>query len=369
MKAFATYIWSDGTTPTARLRSKIRGVDVGHQYKESGPTGGPPQFSIPKVEAFPVWAFDGSSTNQASGGDSDLLLKPIKVIADPTRNSTYLVLCEVFYPNKKAHESNTRATLRQTLQKIPVEAEPWVGFEQEYTMYSEGRPLGWPENGDPPAQGPYYCSVGAETAYGRPLSSAHMKACSEANLSICGSNAEVMIGQWEYQIGGPKVNLLTSCDDLILSRWLLECLGEYASPSITISYDPKPVKGDWNGAGCHTNFSTSAMRSEGGLDLIKDACESLGEDVEELLSNYGHDYESRLTGAHETCRYDEFKWGIGDRTASVRIPTAVAMDGYGYLEDRRPNANCDPYQVCNAILNRTKKHILSYNQSSNLFNR
>lgn len=369
MKAFATYIWLDGTKPTAQLRSKTKVVSISHQNEEIEHTEALGQFFIPRAEAFPTWAFDGSSTNQASGADSDRLLKPIRAVVDPTRGSSYLVLCEVLYPNKKVHESNTRAALREMLQKIPAEAEPWVGFEQEYTMYSEGRPLGWPEDGEPPAQGPYYCSVGANVAYGRHLARAHMQACAEANLSLCGANAEVMIGQWEYQIGGVEVNLLTACDDLILSRWLLQQLGEIVPPIITISYDPKPMKGDWNGAGCHTNFSTKAMRSEGGLDLIKDCCEALGEDVEELLLSYGHDYESRLTGAHETCRYDEFKWGIGDRTASVRIPTAVAMDGYGYLEDRRPNANCDPYQVCNAILNRTKKHILSYNQSSNLFNR
>ena len=339
MKIFATYIWMDGTKPTALLRSKTKVINL---VRSSAAL---------TIADFPLWAFDGSSTNQAEGGDSDRLLKPVKAVMDPTRSNSQLVLCEVLSPNHEPHESNTRAILRETLNQIPLGTHPCVGFEQEYTMYSDGRPLGWPKNGRPDPQGPYYCSVGKSVAPGRILSGAHMRACAEADLAICGTNAEVMLGQWEYQIGGPDVSFLTACDDLILSRWILQRLGE--DVGIDISYDPKPVQGDWNGAGCHTNFSTEHMRASGGLDHIKAACDALGKNVQACLDVYGDDYQSRLTGAHETCSYSEYRWGVGDRTASVRIPTAVALNERGYLEDRRPNANCDPYKVGTAILRST----------------
>ena len=310
----------------------------------------PGQTEEPTIESFPLWQFDGSSTNQAEGNASDCMLKPVRFIPDPIRGAEcYLVLCEVFNTDGTPHPTNTRAQLRSILDAGVNAEESWFGFEQEYTLYEGSRPLGFPsERRFPAAQGPYYCGVGAEEVYGRELVEAHLEACIEAGVSIVGINAEVMPGQWEYQIGGPDQGPLKASDDLWFSRWLLYRLGEEFGISATL--DPKPVTGDWNGAGLHTNFSTAAMRAPGGIKAIHAACEAMRGRIQEHLDAYGAGYEMRLTGHHETCRYDEYKYGVSDRTASVRIPMLVDQEGCGYLEDRRPNANADPYQVAEVLL-------------------
>ena len=341
MAIIGEYIWIDGGLPTRKLRSKTKivpGLSADHDVALSD---------------FPKWQFDGSSTNQAEGDASDCILDPVRIVPDPVRgHGAYLVLCEVFNADGRPHATNTRAELRTVLEQGAGDTEAWFGFEQEYTMYEGSRPLGFPsERRFPAAQGPYYCGVGADEVYGRDLVEAHLDACLEAGLMIVGINAEVMPGQWEYQIGGPGADPLTASDDLWLSRWLLYRLGEEIGVSATL--DPKPVPGDWNGAGMHTNFSTQEMRDPGGIRAINAACENMGNYIEEHLAAYGAGYEMRLTGHHETCRYDEFKFGVSDRTASVRIPALVAKQECGYLEDRRPNANADPYEVCNVLLKTT----------------
>lgn len=326
------YIWMDGHAPTQKLRSKTKVLE--------GP--------IKSIKDLPDWGFDGSSTNQAEGNNSDCLLKPVYKVPDPIRGGDdLLVMCEVMNADRTVHDSNTRAHLREISEEYESE-KAWFGIEQEYTLFDGRNPLGWPEGGYPAPQGPFYCGVGADEVYGRDIVEEHLQLCMDAGLEISGINAEVMPGQWEYQIGplGP----LESGDQMWLSRWLLYRIAEDYGVSATLH--PKPVKGDWNGAGAHTNFSTKSMRSPGGIKVIEAACEKLGKKHDEHIAVYGAHNEERLTGLHETCSIKEFRYGVSDRGASIRIPMQTANEGYGYLEDRRPSANMDPYQVC-AILVKT----------------
>ncbi|MDG1367153.1 MAG: glutamine synthetase, partial [Acidimicrobiales bacterium] len=260
------------------------------------------------------------------------------------------VLCETaLTADLSPHPTNTRAAAREALVAYG-DQEPWFGLEQEYTLINPatGWPAGFPNNGFPAPQGPYYCGVGALKIHGRDLIEEHTSACIEAGLAISGTNAEVMPGQWEFQIG--PVDTVTVGDHLWIARYLLFRLAE--NHDVEVSIEAKPMKGDWNGAGMHTNFSTKAMR-EGPYSLIEDACEAMGAfgKPEEHLEGYGIGIEDRLTGAHETQRYDQFSYGVSDRGASIRIPWQVAQDGKGYIEDRRPNANADPYVVSTLLTN------------------
>jgi glutamine synthetase len=213
-------------------------------------------------------------------------------------------------------------------------------------MTMSGRPLGFPQEGFPEPQGPYYCGVGAGRVIGREIVERHTQACMDAGLSISGTNAEVMPGQWEFQVGplGP----LDVSDQLTVARWLLHRIAE--DYDVVISLDAKPQSGDWNGAGCHTNFSTNGMRKKGGDKLIEKACVALSKKIDAHVKNYGYGIEQRLTGKHETAPYNKFSWGTSDRGASVRIPWQVAIEGMGYMEDRRPNANMDPYTVTRLLV-------------------
>ncbi|MCH9010519.1 MAG: glutamine synthetase beta-grasp domain-containing protein [Chloroflexi bacterium] len=320
----AEYIWIDGQQPTAKLRSKGKIVPVG--------------------EEPPIWAFDGSSTNQATGENSDCVLKPVFVCPDPVRGGdNKLVMCEVLLIDMTPHPSNTRAACAKTAEKY-ADFDTWFGIEQEYTYFDGSKPLGWPINGFPAPQGGYYCGVGVDEVFGRDIVEAHMDACLVAGLSIAGINAEVMPAQWEFQIG--PVGTPAVADHLWLARWLLYRIGEDHGVSATL--DPKPVRGDWNGAGAHTNFSTRQMRES--YEPCIAAAEALATTHELHIANYGDRIEERLTGQHETCSYREYRYGVRDRGASVRIPWQVARDQKGYIEDRRPNANCDPYTVTRLIL-------------------
>ena len=337
-RVMAEYIWIDGHKPTAKLRSKTKILDK----------------KVNDVSELPEWGFDGSSTQQAEGHFSDCLLRPVYFLMDPIRGGdNILVMCEVFNADGSVHESNKRAALREVSEKYASQ-DAWFGIEQEYTFFDGVKPLGWPDNGFPAPQGGYYCGVGSDEVYGREVVEHHMKACLLAGINMSGINAEVMPGQWEFQVGpsGP----LEVSDQLWISRWLLYRIGEEYGISATL--DPKPVKGDWNGAGAHTNFSTKAMREPGGMEVIENACKALGEKHEEHIVVYGADNEQRLTGLHETCSMEEFRYGVSDRGASIRIPMQTANDGYGYLEDRRPSANVDPYEVCFMLMQTCCENIM-----------
>ncbi|MEM6798837.1 MAG: glutamine synthetase beta-grasp domain-containing protein [Planctomycetota bacterium] len=318
------YIWLDGYKPEPSLRSKTK--IVGSQPGS--------------VDECPGWSFDGSSTEQAEGHSSDCLLKPVKMIEDPDRDDAALVLCEVLKADGSVHESNFRG-------QFTDDPDLWLGFEQEYTIMKDGAPLGFPEGGYPGPQGPYYCSVGYDNCVGRDIVEDHLNTCLAAGLGVTGINAEVMKGQWEYQLFGKGAK--NACDDAWLARYLLHRTGE--KYGVVIELHPKPIKGDWNGSGMHTNFSTTGIRDQGGEEYIKGICEKFRGRHEDHISAYGSDNEQRLTGLHETQAIDQFSYGVSDRGASIRIPVGTVNDGWkGYLEDRRPASNANPYQVVMEIV-------------------
>ena len=322
------YIWIDGTEPTPQLRSKTKVVDNFNR----------------NLSDCPLWGFDGSSTNQAPGNKSDCILKPVRLYDNPLDEepNSFLVMCEVWDSDDTPNSTNNRFELEELLIKHSEE-QPWFGIEQEYTMFKGGVPLSWPEDGsEPEAQGDYYCGRN----HGEDIVKQHLDACITAGIKISGINSEVMLGQWEYQIGAD--NPLRISDDVWVARWLMEKI--CALYGIVVSLDPKPVEGDWNGAGAHTNFSTKAMREDGGDMVIHKGIKKLEARHNEHIQVYGYGNERRLTGMHETCPINMFHWGVSDRGASVRVPWQVSKDGKGYLEDRRPAANCDPYVVCHKLI-------------------
>tara|TARA_R110002020_G_scaffold30746_4_gene96591 strand:- start:4843 stop:5883 length:1041 start_codon:yes stop_codon:yes gene_type:complete len=325
------YIWLDGyETPNLRSKTKIVEWEEGIFTKD---------YFLTKY-TWDSWSFDGSSTQQADGDNSDCVLHPFKAIVDPQRTNGYLLLCEVLNADGTPHKSNIRAKIENNNEDL------WFGFEQEYTLIKDGRPLGFPTDGYPKPQGEFYCAVGNENIEGRRIVEEHLNACLDAGLKITGINAEVMLGQWEYQLFGH--GQINASDDLWLSRYLLHRITE--KYNIGVEFHPKPIGGDWNGSGCHTNFSTKEMRDKGGEKMIKGICDTFSFYHKEHIQEYGYYNNLRLTGKHETQHINDFSYGVSDRGASIRIPIGVVKDNWkGYLEDRRPASNMDPYRVTKII--------------------
>jgi glutamine synthetase len=332
MAAKLEYIWLDGYKPTQSLRSKTK-----IEKDFSG-----------KLEDCPMWSFDGSSTEQALGGSSDCLLKPVYICEDPQRKEGYLVMCEVLNADGTPHESNGRALIEDD------DNDFWFGFEQEYFLWDieTNMPLGFPANGYPAPQGPYYCSVGAKNAYGREIIEEHLDVCLEAGLNVEGINAEVAAGQWEFQIFAKGAK--EAGDQIWIGRYLLERIGE--KYGVSINWHCKPLGTlDWNGSGMHANFSNTLLRTAGSEEIFKKVCEAFRPVVKEHIDVYGADNHLRLTGKHETASINDFSYGVSDRGASIRIPVQVPKWGWkGYLEDRRPNSAADPYKVAARIIKTVK---------------
>ncbi|MDB5227607.1 MAG: Glutamate-ammonia ligase [Bacteroidota bacterium] len=329
------YIWLDGYKPTQSLRSKTR---IEREF-----TG--------KLDDCPTWCFDGSSTEQAPGGSSDCLLKPVFVCPDPARKFGYLVMCEVLSPDGTPHVSNGRATIEDD------DNDFWFGFEQEYFIWNPkiDKPIGWGDftlTGEPGPQGPYYCSVGGGKAVGRYIVEEHLDLCLEAGLNVEGINAEVAIGQWEFQVFAKGAK--AAGDQTWIARYLMERVAEKYGYSI--NWHCKPLGDtDWNGSGMHANFSNGVLRSCGSKETYDTICESFRPFIKEHIEVYGADNDLRLTGKHETQSIDKFSFGVSDRGASIRIPIATVDKGWkGWLEDRRPNSAADPYKVAARIVKTVK---------------
>jgi glutamine synthetase len=321
------YIWLDGYEPTPNLRSKT----TIKEYDE-----------FPTLEELPMWGFDGSSTRQAEGHSSDCGLKPVAVYPDSTRKNGVLVMAEVMLPNGDPHPTNARATILD-------DPGSWFGFEQEYFLYQNGRPLGFPAEGYPAPQGEYYTGVGYKNVgdVAREIVENHLDLCLDAGINHEGINAEVAKGQWEFQIFGKGSK--KAADEMWVARYLLERLCE--SYDVEIVWHCKPIKGDWNGSGMHCNFSTEYMRSKGGKEYFEELMAAFDKYKNEHIAVYGPDNHLRLTGLHETQSIDKFNYGIANRGASIRVPHSFVNAGYkGYLEDRRPNSAGDPYKIASRIL-------------------
>ena len=326
MKTKLEYVWLDGYSPEPNLRSKVKIVND----------------SVSKIEDCPEWSFDGSSTQQADGNFSDCVLKPVRLYGSPldeTGMTSFLVLCEVMNPDGTPHSTNTRATLGDE------DNDLWLGFEQEYTIIKDGKPLGFPTDGYPEPQGKYYCGVGNRQVNGRKFVDMHMANCIAAGIDVTGTNAEVMLGQWEYQVFSKGKR--KGGDDLWISRYILHQMSE--DYGFEIEFHPKPVKGDWNGSGLHTNFSNKEMREIGGKDIFDSIFDSFESRHQLHIQNYGSCNDERLTGQHETQAIDKFSWGVSDRGASIRVPLPTSQGWKGYLEDRRPASNADPYKIIKVI--------------------
>ncbi|KAN0060797.1 glutamate--ammonia ligase [Thecaphora frezii] len=327
----AEYVWIDGD---GEVRSKCTTLDE----------------PVKSIKDLKEWNFDGSSTKQAPGGNSDVYLRPVAYYPDPFRLGDNIIVLAECYNNDG---TPNKANFRYEANKVMTQAasyKPWFGMEQEYSLFDmDERPYGWPKGGFPGPQGPYYCGVGAGKVYARDLVEAHYRACMHAGIKISGINAEVMPSQWEFQVG--PCEGIEMGDHLTIARYLLVRVAE--DWGVKVSFHPKAVPGDWNGAGCHTNYSTEDMRKEGGMKAIEAAIEKLSQRHLEHIEVYGADNDKRLTGKHETGHIGEFSSGVANRGASIRIPRHVAAQGYGYLEDRRPSANVDPYQATSMIVKTT----------------
>jgi len=325
------YIWLDGNK-TQCLRSKTKIVS---------------NFSG-NLEDCEQWSFDGSSTRQAEGRSSDCLLEPVAIYPDPGRMNAYLVMCEVLNADGTPHPTNGRATIEDD------DNDFWFGFEQEYFLWDTetNLPPGFPQGGYPMPQGPYYCSVGARNAQCRSLVEEHLDMCLEAGLNVEGINAEVAAGQWEFQCFAKGAK--QAGDEIWVARYLLERCGE--NYGLSINWHPKPLgQTDWNGSGMHANFSNEILRTCGKKEIYEQICEAFAPRVSNHIAVYGADNEQRLTGLHETQRIDQFSYGVSDRGASIRIPVATVSKGWkGWLEDRRPASNADPYKVAAEIIKTVK---------------
>ena len=323
MKTKLEYVWIDGYNPEPNLRSKVKITDK----------------TIFNIMDVPEWGFDGSSTKQAEGYSSDCYLKPIRLYSGGLGDTIY-VLCEVMDSRGKVHETNDRAKLGKE------DFDFWVGFEQEYFIRSGHHKniLGF-EKGIIDPQGKYYCGVGGQMV-GRSLTEEHLDMCLNYGIGIEGTNAEVALGQWEYQIFAK--GKITAADDLWMSRYFLYKIAEKYGYQIELH--PKPIIfGDWNGSGLHTNFSNKRMREKGGEEYFNSIFKVFESRAKVHIENYGSDNDLRLTGKHETQSIDKFSWGVSDRGASIRVPKSVGETWKGYLEDRRPGSNANPYKVLQII--------------------
>lgn len=335
-KIIVEYIWIGGSG--LDLRSKARTLT-----------------KVDSVDDLPIWNYDGSSCWQADTSSSEIELIPVALYDDPFRGKpNKLVLCETRVNNQKYTPGNFRRFARQVFSDENVKTHnPLFGIEQEYIISKRNKegedwPLGWTDGKKPTEQAYHYCGVGGKNVFGREIADAHYKVCLAAGVGIYGINAEVCPSQWEFQVG--TTSGLKLCDDLWMARWLLQRVAE--NFGCDINFHPKPFEG-LNGSGAHTNYSNKKSTEDKDMVETTKQIENLDKYHKRFMRLYGEDNNKRLVGAFETSSYDKFKYGVMDRSASIRIPQTTKDRGCGYYEDRRPASNMDPYVVCSLIFSAT----------------
>lgn len=327
-----TYVWQD---VDGNLRQKVKIIK-----KDTPPT----------LSDCPVWNFDGSSTGQAITTDSEVLINPVRMYPNVFKSTVqhHIVLCECVMPNGAAHPTNhrqkasaiyNRAVNNKTAEEV---FQPLYGIEQEFFVIDRttNLPINYNSEGE---QGRYYCAIDSNID---DLIEEMILKCLVMGLNAVGYNMEVAPGQAEIQLLSSG---LKACDDLLMLRYTItQCANLH---NYDISFHPKVLEGDWNGSGAHVNYSTLQMRTTettNGLkpyDYIMHAISKFSANHQKHISVYGKDNDKRLTGAHETSDINTFTYGVAHRGASIRIPRATHQDGYGYIEDRRPSSNFNPYLV------------------------
>ena len=317
------YIWLDGSN---KLRSKVKFLNFTNERLT--------------LKDIPQWNYDGSSTNQATTKDSEVLLRPVQLYRNCFDGGCF-VLCDTWVydvDNKLvAHSTNSRYSLEKIFEYDHLENQSLFGIEYEFFVTNNDLPLGYK---DTEKQGRYYCGVGTGNAYGREFLSTAANLCLKSELNLTGTNLEVAPGQMEIQICEYG---LKAADDSIILKYILARLAEING--YKIDWRAKVLDGDWNCSGCHVNFSTQKMRSENGYDYILKAIDKLKLKHSEHIDVYGEDNYLRLTGTHETSSLDTFSFGVGSRNTSIRIPKETFLNKKGYFEDRRPSSSANMYLV------------------------
>jgi glutamine synthetase len=183
----------------------------------------------------------------------------------------------------------------------------------------------------------------------REIVDTHLDLCLDAGINHEGINAEVAKGQWEFQIFGKGSK--NAADQMWIARYLINRLTEKYGVEVVYHCKPLGKDVDWNGSGMHSNFSTTYMRETGGKEYFEALMAAFDKYKNEHIAVYGPDNHLRLTGLHETQSIDKFNYGVANRGASIRVPHSFVNNGYkGYLEDRRPNSQGDPYKIASRIL-------------------
>lgn len=288
-----------------------------------------------------IWSYNGGPCGQADPKSSDVYLVPRKVFDDPVRGAPHvLVVCESITHSMEPAAGNFRAECAEVMEKYQG-ADPWFSMEQEYVCCDDqGNPLGCKESDN-------YCGRGALNLPPkmRELMGDHYAMCLRAGIKVSGMNTEAGKGQGEFQVGPCKgINI---GDHVIAARHTMhKAANKYR---VAISFAPVN-EGVEHASGAHMNFSCRQTRGDGGLTVIEKVGRALGRRAKEAVTLFGEDNDKRLNGAGFTSDINSFRFAVADRTASVRIPRACGIVGKGWLEDRRPSANCDPYRVATHIM-------------------